>query len=92
MATKRIQKEEVLITPVITKQELAIRAERLVRSDHLTYVEAIIHICNELDVDLEDIAKMVSGPLKDKLEAEARRSNILPRSTTVSLYDEPALA
>lgn len=78
--------EAPLITPVITKQELAIHAERLVRSDGLSYIEAIIHICNELDIDPEDIAKMVTGPLRDKLEAEAQRANILPKPN--SLFDD----
>jgi uncharacterized protein YdhG (YjbR/CyaY superfamily) len=78
--------ETPLITPVITKQELTIRAERLVRSDGLSYIEAIIQICNDLDVDPEDIAKMVTGPLRDKLEVEAQKNNILPRSNTTSLY------
>lgn len=82
------RKKEALIEPVITKQELAIRAERLVRSDCLTYIEAVIQICNDLDVDPEDIAKMVVGPLKDKIENEAMKNNILPRSNTMSLYED----
>lgn len=82
----KLKTTSALVEPIITKQELSIRAERLVRSDHLTYVEAIIQICNDLDVDPEDIAKMVTGPLKDKLEAEAQRSNILPKPN--SLYSE----
>jgi hypothetical protein len=76
----------VSITPAITKQELTIRAERLVRSDGLSYLEAILQICADLDLEPEDIAKMVTGPLKDKLEAEAQRNNILPKPN--SLYDE----
>lgn len=80
------KKSKIFITPVITAQALAQKAEALVLSDHLTYVEAILHICNELDVDPEDIAKMVVGPLKDKLEAEAQRSNILPRPN--SLFED----
>jgi uncharacterized protein YdhG (YjbR/CyaY superfamily) len=75
--------EKFLIIPAITKQDLALRAEGLVQKDHLTYLEAIIQICDELDVDPEDIAKMVVGPLKDKLEAEAQRANILPKPNSL---------
>lgn len=81
-----IKHEKILITPAITRQELAERAELLVLSDGLTYIEAIIQICDDLDVDPEDIAKMVTGALRDKLEAEAQRNNILPKPN--SLYDE----
>jgi hypothetical protein len=52
----------------------------------LSYLEAILQICADLDLEPEDIAKMVTGPLKDKLEAEAQRNNILPKPN--SLYDE----
>ncbi len=78
--------EKVLIIPVITQRDLALKAESLVNTDHLTYLEAIIQICDELDVDPEDIAKMVVGPLKDKLEAEAQRANILPKPN--SLFED----
>jgi DNA-binding Xre family transcriptional regulator len=89
MAAKKQDKEtEFTIKPVITKQELAILTERLVRSDNLSYVEAIIHICDDLDLDPEDIAKMVTGPLKDKVEIEAMRNNIIPKSNTASLYED----
>lgn len=79
---------EKLVTPVITKQEFALKVERLVRSDGLSYIEAIIQICSDIDVDPEDIAKMVVGPLKDKLEVESMERNVLPRSNTSSLFDE----
>jgi uncharacterized protein YdhG (YjbR/CyaY superfamily) len=85
-AKKKSALEQILIIPVISKQELALKAERLVQSDKLTYLEAIIQICDELDVDPEDMAKMVVGPLKDKLEAEAQRANILPKPN--SLFSE----
>lgn len=78
--------EKILIIPVINKNELALRVEGLVQSDKLTYLEAIIHVCDDLDIDPEDIAKIVVGPLKDKLEAEAQRANILPKPN--SLFSE----
>ena len=61
MATKEKRNivEKLLIVPVITHQALASKTEELVRNDNLTYLEAIIQICDELDVDPEDIAKMV---------------------------------
>lgn len=81
-------KEESLITPVITKHDLTIRVEGLVKSDGVSYVEAIIQVCEELDIDPEDMAKLVVGPLRDKLEAEAQRNNIIPRSNTGTLFSD----
>lgn len=76
-----------LIVPVITTQELSRRVELLVIKDDIRYGEAIISICNELDLEPEDISKLVTGPLKDKLEAEAQRRNFLPKPSTSTLTD-----
>jgi len=44
-------------------------------------VEAVVHICEELGVEPEDIAKLITGSLKAKLESEAQRNFLLPRSS-----------
>tara|TARA_B110000495_G_C22406328_1_gene258946 strand:+ start:120 stop:356 length:237 start_codon:yes stop_codon:yes gene_type:complete len=74
-----------MVTPVITTQALAIRAETLVRTDNLSYVEAIVQICDDLDLEPEELGKIVKGPLKDKLKAEAIRNHVLPGNTN-TLY------
>jgi len=48
----------------------------------MTYTEAIIEICEKKEIDPEDIAKLVKGPLKNKLEVEAMNLNIIKRTTT----------
>jgi hypothetical protein len=77
-----------MIKPVLTKEELIQRVEFFVHKDNLTYMESLIHICNDLDIDPEDIAKIISPPLKEKIMAEAQRmSTISSSSRTVSLYE-----
>lgn len=91
MSTEELEKitSSKLIKPVITKQELVARAEFLVKNDNLSYVEAIIHICNDLDIDPEDIAKIIPPPLKEKLHVEAQRNHNMPReNNTSNLFDE----
>lgn len=78
---KVTQTIEDLVKP-LTKGNLIAQTEKLVREEGMQYAEAIIHICDKNQIDPEDIAKLISGPLKDKLEVEARRNNILPRSNT----------
>jgi len=46
-------------------------------------MDAIIHICDEIDVDLEDVRRFVSPVIREKLEAEAMRLNFLPRQNTL---------
>lgn len=68
----------------INKQELINRTENLVAKEGFRYLEALIHICKELELDPEDIAKLVTGPLKEKLKCEAQNNHVLPKSNTAT--------
>jgi hypothetical protein len=48
-------------------------------------MDAIIFVCDDVDVDLEDVRKFISPTIKDKLEAEAMRLNYLPRQNTLPI-------
>ena len=73
--------KKVTVTPAITLQELLKEAEMYVRGGELSFTEAICEICQERDIDPRDIAKIIKGPLKDRLEAEAMDRNIIKRTT-----------
>lgn len=75
------KKQAVVIKPSITKEELRLQVEKLVLHDSMSYTEAIIEICERKEIDPEDMAKLVKGPLKLKLEAEAMNRNIIKRTT-----------
>jgi uncharacterized protein YdhG (YjbR/CyaY superfamily) len=77
--------DEIPIKPVITFDELRMKVEKFVQTDEMSYTEAIIDICKDKDIDPEDIAKIIRGPLKDKLEAEAMELNIIKRTTAYLL-------
>ena len=76
-----MSKQKVTIKPSITKEELRLQVEKLVAHDGMSYTEAIIEICERKEIDPEDMAKLVKGPLKLKLEAEALDRNIIKRTT-----------
>jgi hypothetical protein len=48
-------------------------------------MDAIIFVCDDVDVDLEDVRKFISPTIKDKLEAEAMRLNFLPQSNSLPI-------
>jgi len=78
-------RKEPTIKPSITKDDLRIRVEQLVHKDKMTYAEAICDICEKQQIDPVDMAKLVNGPLKIKLEAEAKSRNII-KSNTATLF------
>jgi hypothetical protein len=66
---------------ILSKQEFAIEIETRVRKQGMDYLEAIVHYCDEAGIEVDDVSKLVVGSLKEKLEAEAQRVNLLPKST-----------
>jgi hypothetical protein len=56
-----------------------------VHEKRLSYIEAIINICNENNLEVEDVSKYITGIIKDKIEAEARNLNFLPRQNTLPI-------
>ena len=74
---------EELPVKILTKQEFALEIERRVRNKSMDYLEAIIDYCDDRGIDPDEISKLVVGSLKEKLEAEAQRNNLLPKSASL---------
>ena len=74
---------EELPIKILTKQEFALEIERRVRNKLMGYLEAIIDYCDDRNIDPTEISKLVVGSLKEKLEAEAQRNNLLPKSASL---------
>jgi len=49
-----------------------------------SYMEAILYICEQNNIPPEDVKKFVSPVIRDKLEAEAKQLNLLPKTTTIT--------
>ena len=74
-----------MLDNILTKQSLTILVERLVAKERMSYMEAVLHICEERQIDPLDIGKLISPGIKAKIEAEAKSSNLLPgKSNTLS--------
>ena len=67
----------------LTKAKFTKLVENVVKEHKSSYMDAIIHVCENVDLDLEDVKKYVAPIIKDKLEAEAMHLNFLPRQNTL---------
>ena len=64
----------------LTKSKFSKLVEEVVITKRLCYMDAILHICEQHNIEPEDVRKFISPIIKDKLEAEARKLNYLPRT------------
>ena len=71
--------EENFLTPTKFSQEI----ERLVKKSEglITYIEAVVTYCQENEIELETVSKLVSKPLKERLKHEAQRLNYMKQTS-----------
>jgi|TARA_B110000503_G_scaffold113243_1_gene169960 hypothetical protein len=60
-------------------------AEDIAHKKNLSYIDAVVHLCDDTNIDPEDVSKFISNILKDKIEAEARKLNFLPKLNTLPI-------
>jgi len=69
----------------LTKSEFGKLIEKTVKSHQSSYMDAIIHLCDEHEVEIEEVRKFISPIIKNKLEAEAMKLNFLPRQNSLPI-------
>ena len=70
-------------TEFLNKAKFTKMVEEAVYKKRLSYIDAIVHICNETNIEPEDVNRFITSIVKDKIEAEARSLNYLPRLNTL---------
>lgn len=64
----------------LTKSEFSKLVEKNVLDRKMSYMEAVLMVCEDHGIDPEDVRKFVSAPIQEKIEGEAMRLNLIPRS------------
>ena len=65
---------------IITKKfrspnEFSLYIEGRVAAQDISYMEAIIQYCEEVDIDIESISKLINQSLKERVQIEAEEGN-----------------
>ena len=74
-----IDDETFLNKPNFTKM-----VENKVLDTKQSYMDAVVDLCEKLDIDPIDVKKFVSPVIQGKIEAEAMTLNLIPRQNTLS--------
>ena len=62
------------------EKEFSKTVERHVENNECGYIEAVVEVCNEFDIDPTLGAKYLSTPIKEKIRVEGEEINLLPRT------------
>ena len=74
-----IDDETFLNKPNFTKM-----VENKVLDTKQSYMDAVIDLCDKLDLDPTDVKKFIPPVIQGKIEAEAMTLNLIPRQNTLS--------
>jgi len=78
--------EKVLESKFFCPSRFAQEIESLVqRNEDMNYIDAIIYFCEQQNIDVESVPKLISKPLKEKIKYEAMELNFLKRSSRAKL-------
>jgi hypothetical protein len=70
---------------MLSKRKFTNMIEDMVKRTGLSHIDAIVHLCEENNLEVEDIKKYISDPIKERIEAEAQGLNFLPRGNELPL-------
>jgi len=68
----------------LNKPNFTKMVETTVLDTKQSYMDAVLDLCDRLDIDPIDVKKFVSPIIQSKIEAEAMTLNLIPRQNTLS--------
>jgi len=68
----------------LNKPSFTKMVENKVLDTKQSYMDAVVDLCEKLDIDPIDVKKFISPVIQGKIEAEAMTLNLIPRQNTLS--------
>ena len=78
--------EKVLESKFFCPSRFAQEIESLVHTNEdMNYIDAIVYFCEQNNIDVESVSKLISKPLKEKIKYEATELNFLKKTSRAKL-------
>ena len=59
--------------------------EDIVKTKKISYIDAIVKYCEDNEIDPSNVGSLISKSLKDKIQQEAEKLNLIEKSSTAVL-------
>jgi hypothetical protein len=70
---------------LMNSKKFALIIEGIVKDKRISYLDAVLHYCEDNDIDTASVGPLINKPLKEKIKAEAEKLNLVERSSTAVL-------
>ena len=67
----------------MTQMKFSALVENTVQNNNglINYIEAVASVCEEYEIEIERVSKLISKPLKDKIKANAQQLTCIKRTS-----------
>lgn len=77
--------EKAIEDKFLTPSKFALEIEKIVAQQNLNYIDAIVMYCENNNLEIESVTKLVSKPLKERLKWDAIRLNFMKKTSRAKL-------
>ena len=70
---------------LMNSKKFALTIESIVKEKRISYMDAILKFCEENDIDPSSVGSHINKSLKEKIQLEAEKLNLIEKSSTATL-------
>ena len=70
---------------LMNSKKFALTIECIVKEKRISYMDAILKFCEENDIDPSSVGSLINKSLKEKIQLEAEKLNLIEKSSTATL-------
>ena len=70
---------------LMNSKRFALEIEDIVKSKKISYMDAVVLYCEDNDIDTGTISSLINKSLKEKIQMEAEKLNLVEKSGTATL-------
>lgn len=69
----------------MTVAKFSQEVEKIAHDNSMNYIDAIVYYCELNEIELENVPKLISRPLKEKLKFDAQKLNYIKKTSRAKL-------
>jgi|TARA_E500000081_G_scaffold154269_1_gene190713 hypothetical protein len=81
-----MEKKNLLADKFMTSAKFSQEVEKIALTNlDMNYIDAVLHLCDLNEIEVESVSKLISKPLKEKLKCEAQKLNFIKKTSRAKL-------
>lgn len=81
-----MEKKNLLEDKFMTSAKFSQEVEKIaLNNQDMNYIDAVLHLCEINEIEVESVPKLISKPLKEKLKYEAQKLNFIKKTSRAKL-------